>query len=160
MRDNVTPFRPRRPPQKPKGGGLNIQSHRGKAVLAQTLTLAAFVLTAIWPLPPLSYFGLAVAVAAVAVAVSNRGQSMPWASTHHEHALRTLLFGYTVTVLVSVTGLLLPPGMTPPDVTAAVGLMQIWTPRIVLIWAGIRSGVGIVLAIMRRPIWHPTGLLL
>ena len=35
-----------------------------------------------------------VAVAGGAMALSNRAEAMPWAQTHHEHALRTLVIGY------------------------------------------------------------------
>ena len=154
-RDNVTPFRPRPKPPKPKSsGGLNLKSHRGKAVLVQALTLAAFVLSFVFPAPPLSYLVLAVAIGAMAVAVSSRRESMPWANTHHEHALRTLLFGYSINVL----SMLILPMLAP--LWSGVMMVLFAIQVVVLIWAGIRAGVGVVLAIMRRPIWHPTGVLL
>ena len=161
MRDNVTPFRPRRPPPKaPRAPNFGIATHRGRAVLVQLLTLIVFVLSFFLRFPPWSYLVTAIAVAGVAVAASSRAGAMPWAATHHEHALRTLLFGYTIITLVSLISLLFPPSMAAPTVLFVVMQIQLWTTILVAIWAAIRAGVGLVLAIMRKPIWHPKGLLL
>ena len=49
--DNVTPFR-RPPPKRPGGaaaGRVGLKTHRGKAVLAHLLTLAAFALALVFP---------------------------------------------------------------------------------------------------------------
>lgn len=150
MPDNVTPFR-RRPPPKPaqRGGGLT--SHRGKAVLAHLLTLAAFALSLLVALPtPFNLIAMAVGIAAVALALSNRQEAMPWAQTHHEHALRTLLVGYAIWVIASLLlGLIGPLAVAIPFVKFGV-----------LIWVAIRSGVGLILAILRKPIPHPKGVLL
>lgn len=149
MADNVTPFR-RRPPPKPvqRGGGLT--SHRGKAILVQALTLAAFGLSFIWPTAPLSYLAMAVAIAGVAVALSNRAEAMPWAQTHHEHAMRTLVIGYAVMTLASLLTF----------VNGSLVIVYFYVQIAVLIWAAIRAGIGLVLAVMRRPIWNPRGPLL
>lgn len=149
MSDNVTPFR-RRPTPKPvqRGGGLT--SHRGKAVLVQALTLAAFGFSFIWPTAPLSYLAMAVAIAGVAVALSNRAEAMPWAQTHHEHAMRTLIIGYAVMTLVSLLTF----------VNGSLVIVYFYVQIAVLIWAAIRAGIGLILAIMRRPIWNPRGPLL
>jgi uncharacterized membrane protein len=150
MPDNVTPFRPRRPPPKPaqRGGGLS--SHRGKAVLAHVLTLAAFGLSFFLAGPPLSYLAMAVGVAAVAIALANRADAMPWAQTHHEHAVRTVMIGYAIWV---IGGLL---AFVSGALIAAVFYIRI----AVLVWVAIRAGVGLVLAILRKPIPHPRGALL
>ena len=156
MRDNVTPFRKRSPP-KPKGNGsFNLQSHRGKAVLVQFLTLAAFGLNFVFPAAPISYLVLAVAIAGVAIAAQNRNTAMPWASTHHEHALRTLLIGYITSFLVTLILSMTAQTINEPRLLT----VAYWFGVAVLVWAGIRAGVGLVLAIMRRPIWHPRGWLL
>lgn len=149
MVDNVTPFR-RRPTPKPvqRGGGLT--SHRGKAVLVQALTLAAFGLSFILAAPPWSYIAMAVAIAGVAVAISNRAEAMPWAQTHHEHALRTLIIGYAITTLASLLTF----------INGSLLIVYFYVQIAVLIWAAIRAGIGLVLAIMRRPIWNPRGPLL
>ena len=150
MADNVTPFR-RRPPPKPaqRSGGLT--SHRGKAILVHALTLVGFATSLLLALPtPFSLIPMAVGVAAVAVAFSNRTEAMPWAQTHHEHALRTLLIGYAVWTLGSlILGLIGPLAIAVPFIKFGV-----------LIWVAIRSGVGLVLAILRKPIPNPRGPLL
>ena len=145
--ENVTPFRPRRPQPRPVHRGGGVKSHRGKAVLTHVLSLAAFGLSFLWPAPPMSYLATAVGVAAVAIAFSNRADAMPWAQTHHEHALRTLMIGYAVWVL---SGLL-------AFISAGLLTITFWTRIAVLAWVAIRAGVGLVLAVLRRPIPNPRG---
>lgn len=146
--DNVTPFRPRKPqPKQPNSLGL--KSHRGKAVLVHVLTLLTFVLSFLLNKPPLAFLAIVVAIAAVAIAVTNREASMPWANTHHEHALRTLIIGYSINVLASVIAFL---GEGYLIIVFYIGVA-------VLIWTSIRSIVGLVLAILRKPIPRPKGLL-
>jgi uncharacterized membrane protein len=160
--DNVTPFRrPRKPPpQKRQSGGNAWQSHRGKAVLVHVLTLATYVSAFLFPFPappgtPLvlilaSCISLAFAFMAVTLAMQNRYDAMPWAATHHEHAIRTLLIGFVVWTLASALTL----------VTPALGFVAFYARIAVMLWVLVRSVVGFVLAIMRKPIWHPKGLLL
>ncbi len=147
-RDNVTPFRPRKPqPKQPNGLGL--KSHRSKAVLVHVMTLLAFGLSFVLSSPPASFIGIGVAIAAVAVAASNRHDSMPWAATHHEHAIRTLIIGYCINLLAKLL-LFIGDVMLPVTFVVAIAVM---------IWTAIRSGVGLVLAILRKPIPRPTGIL-
>jgi uncharacterized membrane protein len=149
--DNVTPFR--RPPkrvQRPQQAGLGFKTHRGKAVLVHLLTLAAFALNFIFPVGLESYIGIAVGVAAAFLAYSNRYDGMPWAATHHEHVFRTILIGYSIWTIASAL----------TYVNGALAPVAIYTHLAIIVWAGIRSGVGLVLAVMRRPIWHPKGWLL
>jgi uncharacterized membrane protein len=80
----------------------------------------------------------------------NRYEAMPWASTHHEHALRTLVIGFAVWTVASALTF----------VNGALSVVAIYVHVAVVIWAVIRSAVGIVLALMRRPIWNPKGWLL
>jgi uncharacterized membrane protein len=149
--DNVTPFR--RPPPKPRAvapqqsGGLGFKTHRGKAVLVHLLTLAAFGLNFVLRAPPLSYVGLFVAIAAVVLAHSNRGEAMPWAGTHHEHALRTLLIGYAIWVVASLLTYF----------SAALLAITFYAQLAVLVWAALRAGIALVFAIMRRPVPNPRG---
>ncbi len=135
MSDNVTPFR--RPPKRPvapqQSGGWGFKTHRGKVVLVHLLTL----------------IGLIVAIAAVVLAYSNRGEAMPWANTHHEHALRTLVIGYAVWVVGSLLTL----------INGALFTIALFIQLGVLIWAAIRAGIALVLGIMRRPLWNPRGWL-
>jgi uncharacterized membrane protein len=148
--DNVTPFRPRPKPAQPqKSGGLGFNTHRGKAVLVQILALAAFALNWFLPAPPLSLIGMAVGIAGAALAYSNRGEGMPWAATHHEHALRTLIIGYSIWVLGSLLSYVSPMLM----------LATLLVHLAVAIWAGLRSIIGLVLAVMRKPIPRPQGVL-
>ncbi len=151
MSDNVTPFR--RPPKRPvapqQSGGWGFKTHRGKVVLVHLLTLAAFGINFFVRIPPFSLIGLIVAIAAVVLAYSNRGEAMPWANTHHEHALRTLVIGYAVWVVGSLLTL----------INGALFTIALFIQLGVLIWAAIRAGIALVLGIMRRPLWNPRGWL-
>ena len=159
--DNVTPFRrpPKRVQQKQQPGGM-FKTHRGKAVLVQLLTLATYVAAFLFPFPsppgaPIqvvlaSCVSLALALAAVALAMPNRYDAMPWATTHHEHALRTLIIGFAIWTIGSALSF----------VNGALIIVGFYTRIVVVIWAVIRAGVGLVLALMRRPVWNPKGWLL
>jgi uncharacterized membrane protein len=169
MPDNVTPFR--RPKPRPvapqQSGGMGFKTHRGKVVLVHVLTLIAFF-AAISGSPFVSMLfvdpsaeilaqartatwivGMIAAIAAAVLAYSNRGAAMPWANTHHEHALRTLVIGYAIWTLASL-------------LTYIHGVLAIATVFIqagVFIWAVIRAGVALVLGIARKPIPNPRGWL-
>jgi len=150
--DNVTPFRrppPKRPPAPQQSGGFGLKTHRGKAVLAHLLTLAAFSLNFFFPGPPLYYIGVAVAIAGGVLAYSSRGQGMPWVNTHHEHALRTLIIGYCVWTLGSLL----------TYVHGSLAIAEFVVHIAVVIWAVVRAGIALVLAVMRRPVPNPTGWL-
>lgn len=151
MSDNVTPFRrpPKRAPAPQQSGGIGFKTHRGKAVLSQGLTLTAFALNFFFPMPPFSFIGMGVGVAAAFVTYSNRGEGMPWANTHYEHALRTLIFGYVIWLLASML----------TYVHGSLGVATVFIHIVVVIWAVIRAGVGLVLAAMRRAIANPHGWL-
>lgn len=152
--DNVTPFRPRRPPPKPArgpGGGMNLQSQRGRAILVQFLVLACFAASFAFAMPPASYIGLAIGVAALAIASSNRMDGMPWARTHHEHALRTIIIGAAAWTLLSLLIFLQMPALAP---------IVFWGRVIIVLWAGLRALIGLGLAIFRRPIPNPRGPLI
>ena len=148
--DNVTPFRPRPKPAQPqKSGGLGFNTHRGKAVLVQMLALAAFALNWFLPAPPLSLIGMAVGIAGAALAYSNRGEGMPWAATHHQHALRTLIIGYSIWIFGS---LLMYISRFLQPATLLVYLA-------VALWAGLRAVIALVLAVQRKPVPNPRGWL-
>lgn len=157
--DNVTPFR--RPPKRPvapqQSGGLGFKTHRGKAVLAHLFTLAAYILALLFPVAPLSYIALAAAVAAVLFVYSNRNEGMPWANTHHEHALRTLVIGNVVITLANVIAMVMISPLTPPAIASNMLLFAFWTRVVVVIWAVLRAIIALVLAGMRKPIPHPRG---
>lgn len=163
--DNVTPFR--RPPKRPvapqQSGGLGFKTHRGKAVLVHLLTLVAFLLNLLpyalmLPLfagapqvPPIVLLlpGMVAGIFAAFLAYSNRGAAMPWANTHHEHAFRTLMIGYSLWVLA---GALI-------YINGVLFIATLFIQVAIALWAWVRSGVGLALAIMRQPIGNPHGWL-
>jgi len=149
--DNVTPFR--RPPKRPvapqQRGGIGFKTHRGKVVLAHLLTIAAFVLNVVFRAPPWSLLGLAVGIGAVVLVYTNRGQAMPWANTHHEHALRTLIIGYSIWAI----------GTALPLIHGSLAIVTIFIQLGVALWALVRALIALVLGVMRRAIPHPHGWL-
>lgn len=148
--DNVTPFRPRPKPVQPQqSGGLGFKTHRGKAILVHVLTIAAFAANFFLRMPPWSLVGMVFGIAAVALAVSNRGQAMPWANTHHEHAVRTLIIGWSIWVIGSLLPLVYGP----------LAVVTFFIQLGAAIWAGLRSLIALVLAIMRKPVPNPRGWL-
>jgi uncharacterized membrane protein len=167
--DNVTPFRKPKPrPVAPQQGrGLGFKTHRGKVVLVHVLTLIAF-LAAISGTPVIGFLfadpsapliaqaravswivGIVAAIAAAVIAYSNRGAAMPWANTHHEHALRTLMIGYAIWVLA---GLLI-------YIHGVLAIVTIFIQAGVFIWASLRGSVALVLGAMRKPVPNPRGWL-
>jgi len=146
---------------------MGFKTHRGKVVLVHSLTLIAFI-AAIVGTPAIGVLfadpsaavieqarivgwivGLVAAIAAVVIAYSNRGAAMPWANTHHEHAMRTLMIGYAIWV---VAGLL-------PYIHGVLAIATMFIQIGVFLWAGLRAGVALVLGIARKPIPNPRGWL-
>jgi uncharacterized membrane protein len=138
---------------------MGLTTHRGKAVFVHVLTLACFVVQFFVGGQLGNLIGLGLAVGAGVVAFSNRFDAMPWSTTHHEHVLRTLIIAFVITTLVGLPTLVIPTD-TLSSIYGVYGPILFWTNLIVLIWVVIRSGVGLVLAILRKPIPHPRGWLL
>jgi len=158
--DNVTPFR--RPPPKPvrpqQSGGMGLKTHRGRAVLVHILTLACFALPFLIGGGQLvQLIGLALGIAAAVIAYTSRAEATPWAATHHEQALRTLLIAFAVTTVLSLPALVIPRSAV--TVLSYYALVVFWGNIVVLIWAGIRALVGLALAVMRRPVFNAKGWL-
>lgn len=158
--DNVTPFR--RPPPKPvrpqQQGGWGFKTHRGKALLVHALTLACFALPfLIGGGQLIRFLALGLGIAAVVIAYTSRPDAMPWAATHHEQALRTILIAFVATTLLSLPSLVIPRSAT--EIQSVYLPIYFWGGIIVAIWAGIRALVGLVLAGMRRPTFNPRGWL-
>ena len=159
MSDNVTPFRRPKPKRPQQQGGLGFKTHRGKAVLVHLLTMATYVCAFFFPFPPpggsplvlyvAGCISFALAIIAVTIAMPNRYSGMPWATTHHEHAIRTLLLGFVTWTLARAL-LYISTGLAP---------VTFWTHVAIMLWAALRSIVGLVLALMRKPISNPRGLL-
>ena len=149
MSDNVTPFRRPKPVRPQQSGGFGFKTHRGKVLLGHLLTLAAFSANFFLRMPPYSLIGLVIAIAAVVIVYSNRGEAMPWANTHHEHALRTLMFGYAIWVLASLL----------TYVHGSLITITFYVQLGVLIWAVLRASVALVLGVMRKPVPNPRGWL-
>lgn len=145
--DNVTPFRRPKPVRPQQQGGLGIKTHRGKVVLAHVLTIAAFVANFAFRTVPWSFIGMVIGIAAVVIVFSNRGAAMPWANTHHEHALRTLIIGYSLWVLAGLLVL----------INGSLYTITIFLQLGVAIWAVARAGVALVLGVMRKPVPNPRG---
>ncbi|MBK8542433.1 MAG: hypothetical protein IPL62_02020 [Caulobacteraceae bacterium] len=159
MSDNVTPFRRPKPKRPQQQGGLGFKTHRGKAVLVHLLTMATYVCAFFFPFPPpggsplvlyvAGCISFALAIIAVTIAMPNRYSGMPWATTHHEHAIRTLLLGFVTWTLASAL----------LYISTGLASVTFWTHVAIMLWAALRSIVGLVLALMRKPISNPRGLL-
>jgi uncharacterized membrane protein len=145
--DNVTPFRRPKPVRPQQQGGLGIKTHRGKVVLAHVLTIAAFAANFALRTVPWSFIGMIIGIAAVVIVFSNRGAAMPWANTHHEHALRTLIIGYSLWVLAGLLVL----------INGSLVTITIFLQLGIAIWAVARAGVALVLGVMRKPVPNPRG---
>jgi hypothetical protein len=119
--DNVTPFRrppPKRPVAPQQSGGWGFKTHRGKAVLVHALTLACFALPfLLGGLPFIRWIGIGLGIAGAVVAYTSRAEAMPWAATHHEQALRTLLIAFTGMMVLSLPSFVLSRDM-PAEVLA------------------------------------------
>lgn len=148
--DNVTPFRRPKPVRPQQQGGLGIKTHRGKVLLEHLLTIAAFALNVVFRVAPWSFIGLVVAIAAVVIVYSNRGAAMPWANTHHEHALRTLIIGYSLWVLASLLVL----------INGSLIMITIYLQLAIALWAVVRAVIALVLGVMRKAIPNPRGWLI
>ena len=95
------------------------------------------------------FVGLVVAVVAAALVYINRRAAMPWANAHYEHALRTLIIGYSIWALAGALVLINGVFLT----------VTIYAQLAIALWALIRAAIALVLGIMRKPIPHPRGLL-
>lgn len=160
--DNVTPFRRPKPVRPQQQGGLGIKTHRGRVVLVHVLTMASFavpfVLGAIIGPQGAQLIGFGIAIAGVFVAYSSRNGATPWAATHHEQALRTILIAS-----IALTILSLPRLVVSADLVSfwqTYGPIWFWGRIIVLVWAGLRALIGLVLAVLRRPVFNPRGWLI
>ncbi|ANP46888.1 hypothetical protein [Candidatus Viadribacter manganicus] len=155
--DNVTPFRRPKPVRPQQQGGLGFKTHRGKAVLVHLLTIATYTCAFLFPFPappgaPLvlviaSCVSLALAFAVIALATPNRYGAMPWATTHHELAIRTLIIGFVLWTLASALTYISP----------ALMVVAFWGHVIIMIWAILRAIIGLVLGVMRKAIPNPRG---
>lgn len=157
--DNVTPFR--RPPPRPvrpqQSGGWGFKTHRGKAVLVHALTLACFVVQFALGGQLGQIIGIALAIAAGVIAFSSRAEAMPWAATHHEQAIRTLIMAFVITTVLGLPSLVVPRDLA--SFWLYYAQVYFWGSLIVFIWAGLRALIGLVLAGMRKPVPNPRGWL-
>lgn len=159
--DNVTPFRrpPPRPARPQQQGGWGFKTHRGKAVLVHVLTIACFALPFLLAGGGqlVRFLGMGLGIAAAVIAYTSRPDATPWAATHHEQALRTILIAFVATTLLSLPSLVIPRGAT--EIMSWYALIYFWGNIIIVLWAGIRALVGLVLAGMRRPVFNAKGWL-
>jgi uncharacterized membrane protein len=137
---------------------MGFKTHRGKAVLVHALTIACFALPFVPPGGQLMQFvGLGLGIAAGVIAFSSRAETTPWAATHHEQALRTLIIAFAFTTVLSLPSLVLP--RDAESLMRWYSLIYLWGTIIVLIWAGLRALIGLVLAGMRKAVPNPKGWL-
>lgn len=156
-RNNVTPFRPRR--KEKRSAGERIRTPRGQVLLMHGLTLIGFGLSIanriffagssdIW-LSSLPWIALALGVAAVAIAASQRETGMPWTRTHHEMGLRTILIGAVAMMLASLLGFI-------PFINPFIGLVILAIGA----WVGLRASYGFIAGFLRLPMPRPRSLLI
>jgi len=159
--DNVTPFRrpPKRPPAPQQSGGLGFKTHRGRVVLVHVLTLLCFGLPWVLAFPGSDLITLGFGIAAALLAVVSRNDAMPWAATHHQQAIFTLIIAMVGYLLMALPGYLLTPQMLA-SFSGTLTPIYFWAIVIISVWVIFRAGVGLVLAILRRPVPNPRGLLI
>lgn len=142
--DNVTPLRPRKRPRRT----LDLRAPRSQVLLVHALTAMTFGLN-YFALGSLRYLAVALGVAAIAIAAGRRNEGMPWACTHHEFALRTLIVGGVSWVLAQLAGFIPVIGAYSPFAILAV-----------CGWVALRVVWGFGRGVMRLPIHRPTTPLL
>lgn len=159
--DNVTPFRrpPKRPAAPQQSGGIGLKTHRGRVVLVHVLTLLCFGLPWLISFPYMNYITLAIGIAAAFVALVSRANATPWAATHHLQAIHTLIIAMVINMLMG-----LPEYIFMSESIGAfaetLAVYVFWGNVIVSIWALLRAGIGLVLAVLRRAVPNPRGLLI
>lgn len=141
---NVVPLRPKRRPKR----GFDWKAPRSQVLLVHALTMATFA-TFLLASGPGQYLATAMGIAAIAIASGRRKEGMPWACTHHEFALRTLLFGGVFWVLAGAAALI-------PGAGAYTGY-AIW---VICAWVGLRAIWAFARGILRLPMSRPKSPLL
>jgi uncharacterized membrane protein len=139
-RDNVTPFRPRPKPPRPK---FEWRGKGGLILLAYLMTLVAFAIAwggGQW----LSLVGFGIAIAVVAICATRRDIG-GWLGTHFEFALRTVVIAGSAMILLSLARFFGP----------VVGYIEL----AVLAWVAFRCAAGLFRALRRVPHNDPTGFL-
>jgi uncharacterized membrane protein len=102
--------------------------------------------------------GFGIGLAGVLVAYSSRDSATPWAATHHEQAMRTIIIAS-----ILITALSLPRLVVSQEVAGfwnIYGPIAFWTWVVIVLWGGLRAVVGLVLAGLRRPVFKARGWLL
>ncbi len=142
--DNVVPLRPKRRPKR----GMDWKAPRTQVLLVHALTLLTFTMF-LFVRGPAQYLATALGIAAIAIAAGRRREGMPWACTHHEFALRTLLFGGVAWVLAGASSLI--PGL---------GAYGVYAVLVICVWVGLRGLWAFARGLMRLPMTRPTSPLL
>lgn len=137
--DNVVPLRPRKRPRRQ----FDPRAPRTQVLIVHTLTAATFALHFI-SAGPLRYLAVALGVAAIAIAATRRTEGMPWACTHHEFALRTLLIGGIAWLLALLAGVV-------PVIGAYSGIAIL----VICAWVALRVVWGFGRGVLRLPILRP-----
>ena len=141
---------------------MGFKTHRGKAVLVHVLTIACFVtpflIGGVVGEQMAQLIGFGIGIAAVLIAHSSREGATPWAATHHEQAIRTIVIG---SILFMVLGF--PRYVVSEEITSFwtfYSPIAFWAWLAIVVWGGLRAIVGLVLAGLRRPVFNARGWLL
>jgi len=137
--DNVVPLRPRKRPRRK----LDLRAPRSQVLIVHALTAATLALH-YFAGGALRYLAVALGVAAIAIAAARRTEGMPWACTHHEFALRTLLIGGVAWVLAMLAGIV-------PVLAGYTGFAIL----AICAWVAVRVVWGLFRGVMRLPILRP-----
>lgn len=137
--DNVTPLRP-----TPKKPAFDVRDPKHQTFLVYGLTTLAFAIN--WTGNQfVSWIGLGLGVAALAISASKRDEGAFWARSHFEFVLRTLIIGGVAWVVASIIG-----------VIPFLGWAIAWTVKpLVMIWVVVRSAVGFLRANDAKAIANP-----
>ena len=159
--DNVTPFRrpPKRPAAPQQSGGIGLKTHRGRVVLVHVLTLLCFGLPWLISFPGSEFVTLGCGIAAAVIAVTSRQDATPWAAGHHMQAIYTLIIAMAVHMLMGLPNYLFM-SQSIGSFAETLAVYIFWANVIVSIWVLLRAGIGLVLAVLRRGVPNPRGLLI
>jgi uncharacterized membrane protein len=138
--DNVTPIRP----PEPKKPLLDVRDPKHQTSLVYGLMVLAFGIN--WMGNQfVSWIGLGLGVAALAISASKRDEGPFWARSHFEFALRTIVIGGVVWTIAAIIG-----------VIPFVGWVFFWGVKsVVMIWVVVRAAVGFMRASETKVIQNP-----
>jgi uncharacterized membrane protein len=140
MDDNVTPLHP----PAPKKPVFDARDPKHLTFLVYGLMVLAFAIN--WTGNQfVSWIGLGLGVAALAISASKRDEGAFWARSHFEFVLRTLIIGGVAWIVATLFG-----------VIPLLGWLVAWTVKpLVMIWVVVRSAAGFLRANDAKAIANP-----